>query len=381
MDDKNSKEKLYQGYRLPLYPTEEQEEKLQRILNAKIKIYNWAWETQKTQLENNEKVYSIFPLQKLYREFAKKDDEFRWMLGVIPDHIAYYAIDDLNNQIKRYLTKRARTVNFKSVYDNRKTFSQRNDIILLKNGKVQISRVGMLKTDPHMYQRVPPIESKYQLSGVRITYDGLKYYISFNLEIEPKDKVDEGRVIGIDLGIINLMATSDGYISPRPDPLVDKYEKKLRRAKRQAGRLYESKSKSRNLGKVEKEARRLEQKIKNILEDNINKEVSKLIQSKPKAIVMEDLDVQGMMRNRYVSRQLTRAKFRYIRDQVQYQCERNGIDFVLADRNFPSTKMCSSCGNVKPKMNIGLREYNCEVCGLSIDRDLNASLNLKNLYE
>ena len=115
------------------------------------------------------------------------------------------------------------------------------------------------------------------------------------------------------------------------------------------------------------------------MNDNINKEISFILSSKPKAIVMEDLAVSYMLRNRHVSRQLNRAKFRYIRDQFQYRCERQGIYFMLADRYYPSSKICSSC-NEKNKLGKGQRIYKCKNCGLEIDRDLNASINLKNLY-
>ncbi|MDN6424137.1 MAG: RNA-guided endonuclease TnpB family protein, partial [Tetragenococcus koreensis] len=112
---------------------------------------------------------------------------------------------------------------------------------------------------------------------------------------------------------------------------------------------------------------------------NINKQISYIISTKPKAIVMEDLAVSHMLKNRHVARQLERAKFRYIRDQFQYKCERAGIDFMLADRWYPSSKICSYCG-VKNKLGKGQRTYKCKECGLEIDRDLNASINLKNLY-
>lgn len=379
MNSKEKQNKIYQGFRLPLYPTEEQKKKLEVIFNAKIKIYNWAWEQQKHLLEENENVLSKIPLRNRYVSMAKENEEFSWMLGTVPDHISYYAIDDLNNQIKRYLTKRAKTVNFKSVKDKKKTFSQRNDIKLFKNGKVQISKVGLVKTSEKMISRVPKIPNKKYLAAVRVTRDRDRYYISFNVLVDKPEAVIEGRVIGIDLGITKLMVTSDGYEVERPDKLVSKYEKKLKRLRRRAGRIYESGIRSKNLDKLGNEVVKVDNKITNILVDNINKQISYIISTKPKAIVMEDLAVSHMLKNRHVARQLERAKFRYIRDQFQYKCERAGIDFMLADRWYPSSKICSYCG-VKNKLGKGQRTYKCKECGLEIDRDLNASINLKNLY-
>lgn len=376
----NKENMIYQGYKLPLYPTEEQKEKLEVIFNAKIKIYNWAWEQQKNLLENNEKVLSRIPLRNKYVEMAKKNEHFSWMLGTVPDHISYYAIDDLNNQIKRYLTKKAKKVNFKSIKDKKKTFSQRNDIKLFKKDKVQVSKIGLIKSSKHMLNRVPEIPNKKYLAGVRITRDKDKYFISFNVLVDRKPLNTEGKVIGIDLGITKLIVTSEGYEVPRPDNLVKEYEKKLKRLKRRAGKIYRSGKRSNNLVKLEKEISKTSNKIENVLTDNINKEISYIVSSKPKAVVMEDLAVSNMVKNRHVSRQLNRAKFRYIRDQMQYKCERNGIEFILADRYYPSSKICSKCKE-KNKLGKGQRTYKCKNCGLEIDRDLNASINLKDLYK
>lgn len=375
----NKENMIYQGYKLPLYPTKEQKEKLEVIFNAKIKIYNWAWEQQKNILEKEEKVLSRIPLRNKYVEMAKENEEFSWMLGTVPDHISYFAIDDLNNQIKRVLTKKASKVSFKSVKDKHKTFSQRNDIKLFKNGKVQISKIGLVKTSKHMINRVPEIPNKKYLASIRITKNNDNYYISFNILQEKKPLNKKGEVIGIDLGITKLMVTSEGYEVNRPDSLVRVYEKKLRRLKRRAGKVYRSGKRSKNLDKLEKEISKISKKIENVLNDNINKEIAFILSSNPKAIVMEDLAVSNMVKNRHVSRQLNRAKFRYIRDQFQYRCERQGIDFMLADRYYPSSKICSSC-NEKNKLGKGQRTYKCKNCGLEIDRDLNASINLKNLY-
>nr|DAN11161.1 MAG TPA: endonuclease [Herelleviridae sp.] len=375
----NKDDMVYQGYKLPLYPTKEQKDKLEVIFNAKIKIYNWAWEQQKRLLDNDEKVLSRIPLRNMYVKMAKESKDFSWMLGVVPDHISYYAIDDLNNQIKKVLTKKAKKVNFKSIKDKKKTFSQRNDIKLFRKDKVQISKIGLVKTNKHMLDRVPEIPNKKYLSGVRITKNHNEYYISFNVLIDKSKPVKTGEVIGIDLGITKLMVTSNGYEVNRPDDKVLKYEKKLRRLKRRAGKIYREGRRSKNLDKLEKEIVKISKKIENILRDNINKEISYILSSNPKAIVMEDLAVSHMLKNKYVSTQLMRAKFRYIRDQFQYRCERQGIDFMLADRWYPSSKICSRCKEHN-HLGKGQRIYKCKHCGLEIDRDLNASINLKDLY-
>jgi putative transposase len=137
--------------------------------------------------------------------------------------------------------------------------------------------------------------------------------------------------------------------------------------------------KSKNLLKLEKDIKRLHIKIKNILDNNIHTFTKKLVDLNPKAIVMEDLNVKGMMKNRHLSKAIGEAKFYEIRRQLEYKCLWNNVELVVADRWFASSKICSCCGNKKDKLSLSERVYVCDICEVKIDRDLNASYNLRNL--
>ena len=369
----------YQGFKIRIYPNKDQEQKLHLMFNAKIKAYNWGLARQLAILPTDAKLLNRRVLKTEFVEEIKVNPEYEWIKNLAPSpHMLYFAFDDLNNTIKKWLTKKAGKPRFKSVADVRKSISQRNDMKLIIGDKVQVAKIGTIPANKEQLRRVPEITDKKSVTSIRFSYDGLNYYLSFNMLIPVHGVKPTTEPIGIDLGITKLMTCSDGTTIGRPDNLVYKVEKKINRLRRQAGRLYETGERSNNLKKLEKEIRKLEQKKTNILNNNIYTSIKQLVDKNPEAIVMEDLNVSGMLRNRHVSRQLQRAKFRFIRDQMNYKCDRNSIKFILADRWYPSSQICSSCGN-RQKIGKGQRVYHCKSCGDKIDRDFNASLNLKGL--
>ena len=106
-----------------------------------------------------------------------------------------------------------------------------------------------------------------------------------------------------------------------------------------------------------------------------------LVRTKPKAIVIEDLNVSGMMKNKHLSKAIQQQEFRKCRQQIEYKGALNNIEIVIAPRFYPSSKKCSRCGNIKEDLKLKDRIYHCDKCGIELDRDFNASLNLRNYYE
>lgn len=121
----------------------------------------------------------------------------------------------------------------------------------------------------------------------------------------------------------------------------------------------------------------LHQRLTNIRADYINKTVSSIIKQKPSYITIEDLNISGMMKNKYLSKAIASQKVFEFRTKLTSKCKQNNIELRVVDRWFPSSKMCSNCGNINKNLKLSDRIYNCS-CGLKIDRDLNASINLKN---
>ena len=188
--------------------------------------------------------------------------------------------------------------------------------------------------------------------------------------------------MGIDLGLKDLAIVSNGktYKNINKSARVKKLEKKLRREQRCLSRKYENlkkgESTQKNIQKQKLKVQRLHHKIDNIRTDYINKSIAEIVKTKPSYITIEDLNVKGMMKNRHLSKAVQKQGFFEFRKQLEYKCNNNGIQLIVADRFYPSSKLCSCCGNIKKDLKLSDRIYKCE-CGNVIDRDFQASINLK----
>lgn len=130
--------------------------------------------------------------------------------------------------------------------------------------------------------------------------------------------------------------------------------------------------------KLEHKIKLTYRRIKNIRENYIHQITTYLVKTKPCRIVIEDLNISGMMKNRHLSKAIAEQSFYRFSNVLKYKCEWNNIELLKADRFYPSSKMCSCCGNIKKDLKLKDRTYNCTNCGFIIDRDYNASLNLAN---
>lgn len=135
--------------------------------------------------------------------------------------------------------------------------------------------------------------------------------------------------------------------------------------------------KTKNIAKIEKKIKRLHSKLQHIRLNHIHKATNKMVKTKPLRVVMEDLNVRGMMKNRHLSKAIAEQGFYTFVTQMKYKCEMYGIEFIQIPRFYPSSKTCSNCGTIKKDLKLSDRTYKCE-CGFTCDRDKNASYNLAN---
>jgi putative transposase len=165
-------------------------------------------------------------------------------------------------------------------------------------------------------------------------------------------------------------------------------EKKLRREQRSLSRKYESSKKLNNLKggatrqniqKQKVKVQKLHQRLDHIRTDYLNKAISKLVKTKPKWITIEDLNVKGMMKNRHLSKAVAQQKFSTFRTKFTAKCNELGIKLRIADRFYPSSKICYHCGCVKSDLRLSDRTFSCGECGYTADRDFNASFNLRDV--
>ena len=368
---------IEKGFKIQIFPNKKQQELMFKSFDGARFAYNWALERQKTKYKNGGKFISDCELRKQFTQLKKLEENI-W-LREINNNVCKQAIKDCCKAYKNFFTGKCKHPKIKSKRKSKKSFY--NDTAKIKfNGKnLQLETIGKMKMNEELPTNI------VKVINPRISFDGLKFWLSISLVLDEDVKYnpDKTESIGIDMGIKTLMVCSNGMSFKRVN--IKKEEKKLKRLQRRASRLYttmtrdKSKTKSKNLIKLEKIILKKQQRIKNIRLNNIHQATSKLVKLNPKAIVIEDLNVKGMMKNKHLSKQVQDCSFYEIRRQLEYKCEWNNVKLIIADRWYASSKICSNCGHKKHKLSLSERVYKCECCGIKIDRDYNASINLKNL--
>ena len=231
-----------------------------------------------------------------------------------------------------------------------------------------------------------PTDCKYV--NPRIKYDGINWYITVGIEDESHIGLPSNDGIGIDLGIKDLAICSDNnkHQNINKTQKVKKLEKRKRRLQRSISRRYEknkkgvSYCKTSNIVKSEKELLKINHRLTNIRQSYLHQITSEIIKREPSFICIEDLNVSGIMKNKHLSKAVQQQCFYEFRRQIEYKAEWNNIPVIIADRFFPSSKLCSCCGNIKKDLKLSDRIYRCN-CGNVIDRDYQAALNLKRYGE
>lgn len=256
----------------------------------------------------------------------------------------------------------------------------------LERHRLKIPTLGFVRLKEYGY-----IPLKSTIKSGTITKKCDRYYISILVEeLSLNSDIDDfTEGIGIDLGLKEFATISDGrvYKNINKTNKIKKLEKSLKRQQRKLSRKYES-LKNKNKGKggiatrqnIQRQllkVQKLHMRLTNIRTDYINKIVNELVKTKPKFINIEDLNISGMMKNRHLSKAISKQKFYEFRIKLIGKCHQNNIEVRLSNRFYASSKTCSCCGSIKKDLKLSDRIYKCEYCGLEIDRDLNASINLR----
>lgn len=362
--------------KIRLKPTKEQETQLWKSVGIARWVYNWTLERQQENYKNGGKFIYDSQLRKEITQLKKQED-YKW-LGDVSNDIAKQAVKDACNSYKRFFKGQSKFPRFKSRRNSKKSFY--NDVTKLKanNMYIQLAKIGWVKTSERL-----PMNVKYL--NPRVSYDNKYWYLSVSYEQEFTQPELTDEVIGIDLGIKNLAVCSNGmeFKNINKTAKVRKIEKRLRRLQRSASRKYEMNkegnryAKTCNIIKIEKQIRLLHRRLSNIRNNHLHQTTNAIVRTKPSKVVMEDLNVKGMMKNRNLAKTISQQKFYEFKRQMEYKCEKYGIEFIQVDRFFPSSKLCSNCGQINKNLKLSDRVYHCD-CGLHIDRDLNASINLAN---
>ena len=384
---------MIETLKVQLNPNNKQLTKLFQYANCSRFAYNWAIAREQENHKLGNKLLSDCDLRKEFTQL-KKQENHKWLTNISND-VTKQAIKDACNSYKRFFKGQTKYPKFKSKKNSKQSFYQDNVKIKFTNTHVKVEGfAGSKRPNKQKLNWIKlcekgriPTNCKYM--NPRITYDGLHWWVSVSIEVDNNTNsppISEG--IGIDLGLKDLAVCSDGntYKNINKSLKVKKLEKKKRRLQRSVSRKYNMNKegvrykKTSNIIKRAKELLKLTKRLTNIRRNHLHQVTSEIVKRKPSFICIEDLNVSGMMKNKHLSKAIQQQGFYEFRRQIQYKSEWNNISVIIAGRFFPSSKLCSCCGEIKKDLKLSDRIYQCD-CGNIIDRDYQASLNLKQYGE
>lgn len=385
--------------KIRLKPTTEQEILFRKSAGVSRWTYNFF-------LSENERIYKEYINNgKIGKKSISEGDVRKYINNVLKptthswlkevgSNVMKQGVKDASLALQRYFKGLSGKPKFKSKHKDRPSFYVNYESLSRKQGGFQGEKIGFVKTS----EALPKLNKNEKYSNPRITFDGKYWYLSVGYEVQESTVELTDESLGIDLGVKNLAICSNGkvYKNINKTQRVKKLEKKLKREQRKLSRKIENNIQSyksnrnpiykrplkecQNIQKQNRLIRNIHRKLANIRQNHLHQTTTEIVKTKPSRIVMESLNVSGMMKNKHLSKAIQQQKFYEFKRQIEYKSKLNGIEFIQVDKFYPSSKTCSCCGNVKKDLKLSDRMYKCDVCGLVIDRDYNASINLAN-YE
>lgn len=369
---------MIKGLKIRLYPTPEQEQRMWQHIGSMRFVYNWALARRIDEYKASGKMPSVADLGKELTQL-KQTEELAW-LGEVSATTLKEAIRDLDKAYNNFFNGKG-FPRFKSKKRSKAKFYSRYNKLYFKENIVNLEKIGKVRCR-HDYGI--DLTQVQKFSNPRVNYNGRCWVLAVGVEVEQEKSELTNVSLGIDLGIKRLAITNMDEVGANninKTARVRNLEKRLKRYQRQCSRKYENNRKGRsyrktkNIAKIEKKIKKLHSRLANIRLNHIHQTTSKMVKTKPCRVVMEDLNVLGMMKNKHLSKAIAQQGFATFIAQMKYKCEALGIEFVQVPRFYPSSKTCSQCGNIKKDLKLSDRTYKCE-CGFTCDRDKNAAYNL-----
>jgi putative transposase len=394
-----------------ILPNAEQEKQLWKSAGIARYVFNWALNKQIEHFDKTGKLNKISDgiLRKELTKL-KQTKEYNWLYEV-SNNVAKQAVKDVCKALDRFheqskkhgyryrtsAIKRGKDLTcrdledfprFKSKKKSKISFYNDTSKLKVKEDEILIEKVGWVRLAE--INRIP-VNVKY--TNPRISHDGKYWYISVGVE-EIKSTLENTDIsIGVDLGLKDLAIVSNidkAFKNINKTKEVKRLKNKLKRLQRQVSRKYEDGkfqigkegenrykfTKTNNIKKLERELKLIQRRLSNIRLNHIHQTTTAIVKTKPSRIVVEDLNVKGMLKNKHLSKAIQEQCFHKFISILEYKSKFNGIEFVKADRFYPSSKTCSCCGAIKKDLKLKDRVFVCPSCNSKIDRDKNASINL-----
>jgi len=350
-------------HKIRLDPTYKQRDYFTRAAGTSRFVWNWALAEWNRLYEAGNKPNGN-SIKKQFNAIYRK--EYPWIGEVHRDcHSQPFA--DLQRAFGNFFKGLAKLPTFKIKHKNRPSFYVANDKFSVDGFAVFLPVIGKIRMREQL-------RFNGKINSARIVNECDEWFICISVDVGNLTKARHGEgTIGVDLGIKSLATLSTGEEIENPKPLR-RAQTRLRRASRQLNRRANG---SNNRNRQRLVVARIHRRVRNIRHDVLQKLATRLCREN-QTVVIEDLNVIGMVKNHRLAQSISDASFGLFRTMLEYKSILYGNRIVVADRFFPSSKTCSSCGLIKDKLSLGERTFSCE-CGFSLDRDLNAALNLRSL--
>ena len=392
---------MYLTKKIRLLPTAEQEKLFWKSAGAARWSYNFF-------LGYNEKKYNEWLEDNNKERFINESDARKYINNVLKStthtwlkevgsNVIKMSVMDANTALNRFFNKISGYPKYKSRKKSKPSFYVNYETLKRTQNGFRGEKIGVIKTR----EPLPRIPKDQKYVNPRITYDGKFWYLSVGYKVEQKQVKLTDEKIGIDLGLKDLAIVSNAdnsyskkYRNINKGHKIKLLEKRLKRAQRKLSRKILNNIESYDENRKPKYIRPLEdckniqkqihivqnlyRKLTNIRNNYIHQVTTEIVKTKPSKIVLEDLNVSGMMKNKYLSKAIADSKWYEFKKQILYKAELYSIEVVLADQFYPSSKKCSYCGSYKKNLKLNNRTYICDECGSIIDRDINAAINLAN---
>lgn len=376
---------MLKSFKTEIDPTREQIAKINKTIGTCRYVYNFYVSYNKELYENSGKFisgrnFSVW----LNNEYIPNNPDKQWIKEVSSKSIKK-SIEDGNTAFLNFFKHKSNFPKFKKKNNsNVKIYFVKNNKTdcLSERHRIKVPTLGWIRLKEKGY--IPTSKDGFIVRSGTISYKAGKYYISVLIDMpEQNIQINNNPGIGIDLGLKDFAICSNGFIYKNINKTnnIRKIEKRLKREQRKLSRkiisIKKGESTQKNFVKQKLKVQKLYQRLTNIRTDYLNKTIDSIVKTKPSFIVIEDLNVSGMMKNRHLSKAVAQQKFFEFRVKLINKCKENNIELRIVGRWYPSSKLCYDCGHIKKDLKLSDRTYVCSKCGYIEDRDINASLNLR----
>lgn len=374
-------------FKVELDPNNHQKTLFVKNCGAARYAFNFALEIKKSAFDKKQKIPSQFDIDKKLNLLKKTDPKLSLWAYEVSKCSFQNGIENCEKAFETFFRNCKKKIKgkkgfpkFKSKKNSKQSFRLEGVISLTgKKGKnvsvgkshLKIPRIGKVKLKQQDY-----IPQGIKIRSVTISSRANRWFASCLCEVDIKPLEPNGKIVGVDLGIKNLATCSDGSIFNNPNSL----RKNLKKLKQRQKNLSRKKKGSSNREKAKQKLGKLYFKVANVRKDVLHKTTTKLIREN-QTIVLENLSVKNMMKNHKLALAVSDVGFYEFRRQIEYKAKWYGRTVLFANSFFPSSKTCSGCGLKNEELKLSDRVFKCKECNLSLDRDLNAALNLRNFYE